>query len=635
MPCIVWRTLSSWGKITCMSVPWFSACVRHELLARLVASVGVVAALVCVLRVAPVDADAVSPMYWSSPVGVDLGSYPTGAFEGISCLSTSLCVAVDRGGNVVSSTHPEAEAGAWSVAHVEGAETPEIGPGSGADTVSCVSGPLCVALAGRVSVMTSTEPAAGAGAWARAEVGAGDGGIRGVSCGSASMCVAVDETGSVITSTDPTGGSSAWSATDIDGTTPILGIACPSASFCVAVDANGNTLVSSDPTGGSSAWVASHLTTGQLDAVSCVGSELCLVGGSPQSFVSTDPAAANASWIPIEGLDGAGGVSCASSAVCVAVAESNAGLRTSENPTGGITAWTTGPEANGVGLRFLNGVSCPSVSLCVALDGAGDVFVGAGTHTLSVSLLGNAVGSIHSSLPECPFNNCSHEVPGVLEAPPILGIDCFETVPGHPIENCAFGFPTTNEVILTATPGAGAVFGGWSGECSGFASCTVNMSTDRSVSATFAPSSQVSPGPTLALITNLHESHANFADGRSSTPLNAQTASRKPKGTVFSFTLSQPATIHIAITTKTLGWRLGHSCKPQHRRKSRHQARCTRTVAVPTLTRTGHAGNNQTAFTGRINKRALPPGHYTARFSTTDTAGTTPPQSLNFAVSAH
>ena len=52
-------------------------------------------------------------------------------------------------------------------------------------------------------------------------------------------------------------------------------------------------------------------------------------------------------------------------------------------------------------------------------------------------------------------------------------------------------------VDLTATPGAGFVFTGWSGDCTGTGACSVSMSQDRSVTATFAgPYSRLAAGST-------------------------------------------------------------------------------------------------------------------------------------------
>ncbi len=61
------------------------------------------------------------------------------------------------------------------------------------------------------------------------------------------------------------------------------------------------------------------------------------------------------------------------------------------------------------------------------------------------------------------------------------GISCPST--------CTASEPLNAGVTLTATPASGYTFTGWSGDCTGTgSSCTLTMSTDRSVTATFAPS---------------------------------------------------------------------------------------------------------------------------------------------------
>src|SRR6266540_2872800 len=79
-----------------------------------------------------------------------------------------------------------------------------------------------------------------------------------------------------------------------------------------------------------------------------------------------------------------------------------------------------------------------------------------GATTLTVSTAGTGSGTITG-----PGINC----PG----------DCAETYAGATV------------VALTATPGAGSVFGGWGGDCSSSVSnkCNLTMSADRAASATF------------------------------------------------------------------------------------------------------------------------------------------------------
>jgi hypothetical protein len=62
---------------------------------------------------------------------------------------------------------------------------------------------------------------------------------------------------------------------------------------------------------------------------------------------------------------------------------------------------------------------------------------------------------------------------------------------------CSRGFTSGTSVTLTATPAAGSVFTGWSGDCTGTGGCTVTMDQARSVTATFdvAPTTPPPPPP--------------------------------------------------------------------------------------------------------------------------------------------
>jgi hypothetical protein len=116
--------------------------------------------------------------------------------------------------------------------------------------------------------------------------------------------------------------------------------------------------------------------------VSCPSAELCVnVGiytaarsGNEFSAVATTkhPAPGSRGWQTSVGI-GPGapvGVSCPSVSLCVAVesaavvGQSNA-IAASTNPTGGRAAWKVAK----LHAALLTGISCPTVSLCVALDG--------------------------------------------------------------------------------------------------------------------------------------------------------------------------------------------------------------------------------------------------------------------------
>jgi hypothetical protein len=95
------------------------------------------------------------------------------------------------------------------------------------------------------------------------------------------------------------------------------------------------------------------------------------------------------------------------------------------------------------------------------------------------------------------------------------------------------------------------------------------------------------------------------------------------KGTAFRFTLSEAATVRIAIERRTTGRKRGGKCvKPT--RALRSAKRCTRFVKTGTLTRRDlAAGKRSVAFSGRIGRKALKPGSYRAVLTATDAGGKT------------
>jgi hypothetical protein len=342
-------------------------------------------ALVCGLATAGVwvsPALAESRLSWSTPVRVDPQPPPShgSVLHGISCVSEALCVAVDDAGNVVISTAPASRTGAWSVEPV--LAPTEIGG------VSCASTSLCVAVGGAY-VVTSPNPTGGPAAWTATIVDPGGRGINGVSCPSISLCVAIDSAGKVLTSTNPTGGASAWTITGVDlspegymGANDIYAVSCASPSLCIAVDDAGNVLTSTNPTGGAGAWKVTNVDGFSYTySVSCASGSLCIAGNWTGDLLSsTNPTGGTSAWTvtPVDPEvhgdltpSAISGVSCPSTSLCVAV-DQHGNVLTSTNPSGGAGAWTlTNVDSNGI-----KGISCPSTSLCVAVDDAGNAVIG-------------------------------------------------------------------------------------------------------------------------------------------------------------------------------------------------------------------------------------------------------------------
>ncbi|HEX6869858.1 MAG TPA: galactose oxidase-like domain-containing protein [Micromonosporaceae bacterium] len=65
-------------------------------------------------------------------------------------------------------------------------------------------------------------------------------------------------------------------------------------------------------------------------------------------------------------------------------------------------------------------------------------------------------------------------------------VDCSITA-GTPSGACQVGYPNGTSVTLTPTAASGSVFNGWSGGCTGMGTCTVSMTTSRTVKAAFKP----------------------------------------------------------------------------------------------------------------------------------------------------
>ncbi len=373
-----------------------------------------VAALLAGLCVSPASANVASRWSWEHPVLVDPSSHLTT----IACPSTSLCVAADRSGNIVTSTDPAGGAATWSVAHVDN-NTEECYEttvcSATVQAISCPSTSFCAAMDTAGYVFTSTDPAAGAAGWSSTKIA---GGLSALSCPSISLCVAVDYSGDAVSSTSPTMGAGAWHKATIDsGPCPasvchsvgkgpperqLDAISCPSVSLCVAGDWDGDVVTSTDPTGVGSAWSVAYVDrnaesglTGldpqaAIGEVSCPSVSFCAASDpTGEVLTSQDPTGGASAWRLSRATPrvlGAPEPASMHSLVCPSMsfcAGLRSALSTNSELSSSEVALTNNPLNGAEWTRVvidrvgsLNAISCPTSSLCVAVDGAGNVVVG-------------------------------------------------------------------------------------------------------------------------------------------------------------------------------------------------------------------------------------------------------------------
>ena len=133
---------------------------------------------------------------------------------------------------------------------------------------------------------------------------------------------------------------------------------------------------------------------------------------------------------------------------------------------------------------------------------------------------------------------------------------------------------------------------------------------------------------TAPVLSGVGLSSRRFAIGTSTTALSAVR-----RGTSIRFTVSEASKVRIAIARRAAGRRSGRRCVPPSRR-TRGKARCTRIVAVVTLTRSVPGGRRSVPFSGRFpRKRKLAVGAYQATLRATDPAGNVSrPRTARFSV---
>lgn len=126
--------------------------------------------------------------------------------------------------------------------------------------------------------------------------------------------------------------------------------------------------------------------------------------------------------------------------------------------------------------------------------------------------------------------------------------------------------------------------------------------------------------------------HKRFRVARATTSRRRRGV-RAPVGTTFRFTLNTTATVRISMVRLGTGRRGGRRCLPATP-ALRRKPPCVRRIAVGAFTRRDLAAGARTApFSGRIERRALAPGHYRATLTAQDREGAiSPPITVAFTV---
>jgi hypothetical protein len=157
------------------------------------------------------------------------------------------------------------------------------------------------------------------------------------------------------------------------------------------------------------------------------------------------------------------------------VKKSGSGTGTVTSSPSGITCGSTCSASFNVGaVVTLTATADPSSSF-VGWSGGGC----SGTGTCQVTMSNNKSVTAAFSLSTTYQLSVTTAGTGsgtVTSSP--AGITCGAT--------CSANFAAGTQVTLTATPGTGSSFGGWSGACSGTGTCQVTMDAAKSVNATFS-----------------------------------------------------------------------------------------------------------------------------------------------------
>jgi photosystem II stability/assembly factor-like uncharacterized protein len=266
--------------------------------------------------------------------------------DALACRSTSVCEALTYNDDT-SVAWRTTDAGTKWVTTTLPLTTGDVG------AIACSSTSVCVAAGYGVAASGATSSAAvvlrttnNAKRWVVAEaLSTGITELNAIACRSASVCEAGGDSASAVRTTD---GGTRWVSEALPaGVTGVETVACPSTLVCEAVDGD----LAFRTTDGGKTWVSETLPSGsgQAEAIACPSTSACEAVGETSTAVAVTLFA------------------CPSTSACPVLDASSKGpgavaLRT----TDGGRRWVskTLPSTSG---KLLNGVACPTTSICEAI----------------------------------------------------------------------------------------------------------------------------------------------------------------------------------------------------------------------------------------------------------------------------
>jgi photosystem II stability/assembly factor-like uncharacterized protein len=299
-----------------------------------------------------------------TPGGAVLG---TGAFNAISCITSTDCVAVGGDNNLDAVAAFSSDGGtSWSESTVPSG-LPQL------NALDCSNDSNCVAV-GEGDVATSTD---GGVTWISHTIPTANTTLLGVSCSTSSTCVSVGVSpgnngpysGQLLYSSNA---GDTWSVPELPAYVGALGsVDCPSSTFCVAVGAS--ILESND---GGQTWTASFVNggTGVLRTVSCASTLDCVgIGSNPMGITNSSAQAyeilttdGGSSWTSVNTPVSSyllNTISCSGGDDCtVSGPSAHGGAAPLWNSSDGGATWTSQDPPAGV--TAVGGLACTGNSGC-------------------------------------------------------------------------------------------------------------------------------------------------------------------------------------------------------------------------------------------------------------------------------